>query len=131
MNIDRFRFRIAVKTQWGWKRYEVYSLVESKGKIKVCARIPGDEYRHKEEIVNGESVLLEQSTGLRDRNGTLIYEGDVVKDESSGHIAKVYRLDYDVVYRITPEYEARSFMELIERSRLEVIGNIHDTEVAE
>lgn len=69
MNTDRFKFRV-------WDND--ISAYRQTGTVQLCSTgepliINGD--MHPESIDN---VAIEQCTGLRDKNGQLIYEGDVV-----------------------------------------------------
>ena len=71
MNKDRFKFRL-----WSEKLKRYY--------WNYAINVDGDlvpwMINHKEEDV-GEKLIREQCTGLRDRNGKLIYEGDVFEAE--------------------------------------------------
>lgn len=85
----------------------------------------------------GFEVILEtvgEYTGLTDKNGKKIFEGDVIKTKKYGKVIMYSNInDYDVfkvvyqpaVYRL--ENRQRGF-NLVDRGfDYEVIGNIHDT----
>ncbi len=71
---------------------------------------------------NADDCVLEQCTGLKDKNGRLIYEGDIVwtDEDGYGHI----RWDNELSQFFVATEEYYTFDNIFPRE-MEVIGNIH------
>lgn len=131
---DRFKFRVYNKRLQ--KMYDVRSMSEYQGSI---VRIEVDDYNENNEykllifddyckII--EDCILIQCIGLKDRNGVLIYEGDIVKD-TGYELDTIYKVGFKKgAFFLENDDVIAYFHELrkcFSESRLEIIGNIYTT----
>lgn len=111
---DRFRFRA-----WNKKEKIMYYDAEQTydflfGRPKA---IPCDNF---EGLLWDEDFVVEQCTGIKDKNGKLIYEGDVIRVEDNN-----CSVSWD---NENARYEVSGYGEIayLNYYDIEVIGNIHE-----
>jgi len=112
---DRFRFRVWDKEQ------EIYHYDAEDTYDFMCGS-PVIHEEHFSILMENEKYVLEQCTGLKDKNGNLIYEGDIVD---------AYDLDRGVVDWVKSQYQiirCQSKLPIILKSEMfvEIIGNVHE-----
>lgn len=111
---DRFKFRVYHKPTN--KIYDLYGFSEH-----CCHTYTGELFARK------DCVLL-QCTGLKDKNGNLIYKGDIVECASGNtrHLLKVVWLEKNTGFFLDGDNDL--MFPLIDANvyKYEVIGNIHE-----
>lgn len=80
-------------------------------------------------LTNDEEWEVEQCTGLKDKNGNLIYEGDLIKSPNNSHKLAIVRMENGVYgckeFRFNGVWEMNLY-DLIKHYGVEIIGNIHE-----
>lgn len=120
---DRFKFRVWFAPNWQ-KPEMIY---EAEHTYDNRCRNKGSFYHESfGEILEDEDCILMQSTGLKDKNGKLIYEGDIVKINDYGKPIEVrfYCLGFEL-YR-SPDNLVGYHNDKYFPESIEVIGNIYE-----
>lgn len=127
MNKDRFKFRVFCKSRGDYVEKMLDLTIYYDGRLV--------EYDGLEQ--NMDNHIIEQCTGLKDKNGNLIYEGDIIRfclntrgyvlayeraviwDNESASFMIVSNLD-----QVKPRTKRQ--MPNIKTHNIEIIGNIHE-----
>ena len=118
---DRFKFRIWDKklkklASWNDNPYHNMEIMNY-----ICVDNPVTDWKH-------EDYILMQSTGLKDKNGKLIYEKDFVKNFDN-RIYQVFWVDDAacfMVENIRTKTKQGIYSLISLKNDLEVIGNIYE-----
>ena len=110
---DRFKFRF-------WDKET--KTMQKTPKIELRQRITLDA------IFDDDRVIFMQSTGLKDKNGKLIYEGDIVKIfHVSGTMQGKYFVDVIVWNDLRCRFDTENYGIIDDDDIYEVIGNIYES----
>lgn len=116
---DRFKFRV-------WDKYTHETPAEQMQFLCFNGCLVDSDGCHH----SPDDYIVEQCTGLKDKNGKLIFEGDLIKSPNNSHKLAVVRIENGVYgckeYRFNGVWEMNLY-DLIKHYEVEIIGNIHET----
>lgn len=125
---DRFKFRVWNNREWDDEYGQVYyDAEETYDYLSGNPQIPASSFS---ELLEDDQWIVEQCTGLKDKNGKLIYEGDLIKSTNNSNLLEVI---WEESSWHTKEYRPNGENELILDSLVafycvEIVGNIHEKE---
>ena len=121
---DRFKFRF-------WNNSEMHYndfVVTATGFVgKITEEFLGNCVFNQEDLTADKECVLMQSTGLKDKNGKLIYEGDRVKIfHVSGTMQGKYFFDVVKWNDLRCMFDTENYGMIDDDDIYEVIGNIYE-----
>ena len=119
---DRFKFRVWDNLDKKYYEDDCFQIqIESSGDLFIIG--PGND--GEDCFWETNNTVVEQCTGLKDKNGKLIYEGDIVEFDGDFHGDIAWDEDAGCWAIRTTENTIYTFDNLY-GYELEIVGNIHE-----
>lgn len=136
MNTNRFKFRVFLKKENRYAKetgYDEQFWIGMDGRLYVddgydrpqFINYPDDKY--KEGPNNIEDLIVEQCTGLKDADGNLIYEGDILQTPSNTYFVRHDEKTCGFVCEYRPSYRMGLLLHSdLAFKKYRIVGNIHE-----
>ena len=99
-----------------------------------CGRFGADEHMIQTVLENGKIGMLHdidpstvgQYTGMKDKNGKKVFEGDIVRKTNEGRHPEIFVANIRTCFYTIEEVYYSPFEHFTESCEYEIIGNTHD-----
>ena len=123
MGLKEIKFRV-----WNGKLYKVIGIDWANDKI-IHIHVWDNEINRNKTLYPKDEPILLQFTGLKDKNGKEIYEGDIIKFKNDLGQERISVVKYEpswAAFYVEDDEMKYTFDFMIDTSEIEIIGNFYE-----